>query len=69
MIDTYLSTNSLCCHSNRAIHVNAVTRMRCHPPTLAYVQRRRADGKTDKEIRRCIKRYLARHLYRTLSKA
>ena len=54
---------------NRAIHVIAVTRMRCHPPTLAYVQRRRAEGKTDKEIRRCIKRYLARHLYRTLSKS
>ena len=52
---------------NRAIHVIAVTRMRCHPATIAYVQRRRADGKTDKEIRRCIKRYLARHLYRTLS--
>jgi transposase len=52
---------------NRAIHVIAVTRMRCHPATIAYVQRRRAEGKTDKEIRRCIKRYLARHLYRTLS--
>ena len=53
---------------NRAIHVIAVNRMRCHPPTQTYVQRRRADGKTDKEIRRCLKRYLARHLYHTLSK-
>jgi transposase len=53
---------------NRALHIIAVTRMRNHPPTLAYIQRRRAEGKTDKEIRRCIKRYLARHLYRTLSK-
>jgi transposase len=52
---------------NRAIHTIAVTRMRCHPPTQAYVQRRRADGKTDREIRRCIKRYLARHLYRELT--
>jgi len=52
---------------NRALHIIAVTRMRYHPATLAYVQRRRAEGKTDKEIRRCIKRYLARHLYRTLS--
>jgi hypothetical protein len=43
--------------------------MRNQPPTLAYVQRRRAEGKTDKEIRRCIKRYLARHLYRTLSRS
>ena len=54
---------------NRAIHVIAVNRMRCHPPTQAYVQRRRAEGKTDREIRRCIKRYLARHLYRTLKQA
>jgi len=52
---------------NRALHVIAVTRMRYHPATLAYIQRRRAEGKTDKEIRRCIKRYLARHIYRTLS--
>jgi transposase len=54
---------------NRALHTMAVSRMRSHPPTLAYVQRRRAEGKTDREIRRCIKRYLARHLYRTLSAA
>jgi transposase len=52
---------------NRAIHTITVTRMRCHQPTQAYVQRRRAEGKTDREIRRCIKRYLARHLYRTLA--
>jgi transposase len=54
---------------NRAIHVIAVSRMRGHSPTLAYAQRRTAEGKTDREIRRCIKRYLARHLYRTLSQA
>jgi len=53
---------------NRALHVIAVNRMRHHPPTLAYAERRRAEGKTDKEIRRCIKRYLARHLYRALSR-
>lgn len=52
---------------NRALHVVAVTRMRSHPPTIAYVERRRAEGRTDKEIRRCIKRYLTRHLFRTLN--
>jgi transposase len=52
---------------NRALHVIAVSRMRSHPPTLAYIQRRQAEGKTDREIRRCIKRYLARHIYRALS--
>jgi transposase len=54
---------------NRAIHTIAVTRICCHQPTQAYVQRRRAEGKTDREIRRCIKRYLARHLYRTLTRS
>jgi transposase len=54
---------------NRAQHIIAVTRMRNHPSTLAYIQRRRAEGKTGKEIRRCIKRYLARHLYRALNQA
>ena len=42
--------------------------MRHHSLTRAYVERRKAEGKTDKEIRRCIKRYLARHLYRALSR-
>jgi transposase len=42
--------------------------MRCHPPTQAYTRRRLADGKTERDIRRCIKRYRARHLYRALNK-
>jgi transposase len=54
---------------NRAIHVIAGTRMRCDPATIDYVARRRAEGKTDREIRRCIKRYIARQLYRTLNAA
>jgi transposase len=54
---------------NRALHVIAVSRMRSHPPTLADVQRRQAEAKTDREIRRCLKRYLARHLYRTPTNA
>jgi len=52
---------------NRALHVVATNRMRHHPATVDYVQRRRAESKTDKEIRRCIKRYLARHFYRRLN--
>ncbi len=31
--------------------------------------RRRAEGKSDREIRRCIKRYIARQLYRALTAA
>jgi transposase len=41
-----------------------MTRRRTDPATHDYIQRRRADGKTDREATRCLKRYLARHLYR-----
>ncbi len=34
-----------------------------HPETRDYVKRRTADGKTSKEIRRCLMRALARRLY------
>jgi transposase len=53
---------------NRALHMAVVTRMTHDPDTRTYVQRRRAEGRTTKEIRRCLKRYLARHLYRTLQR-
>ena len=52
---------------NRTIHTIATTRMRCCPTTRAYVARHSAEGKTDKEIRRCLKRYIARQLYRALT--
>jgi hypothetical protein len=51
---------------NRALHMAVITRMTHDPETRAYVERRRAEGRTTKEIRRCLKRYLARQLYRTL---
>ena len=51
---------------NRALHTIATTRMRSCPTTQAYVARRTAEGKNPKEIRRCLKRYIARQLYRTL---
>ena len=41
--------------------------MRSCPTTQAYIARRTAQGKTPKEIRRCLKRYIARQLYRTLT--
>jgi transposase len=51
---------------NRALHLVIVTRTRCHEPTRSYIARRVAEGKTPREARRCLKRYLARHLYRLL---
>lgn len=52
---------------NRALHVIAMTRITHDADTKAYLERRLAEGRTRREIRRCIKRYLARHLYRTLN--
>jgi len=54
---------------NMAIHIIATSRMRCDPATIAYITRRRAEGKTTREIRRCLKRYIARQLYRALTAA
>jgi len=54
---------------NRALHMAIVTRMRMDPATRAYVERRTAEGRTSKEIRRCLKRYLARQIYRQLNAA
>lgn len=51
---------------NRALHTIALSRLRHDPTTRTYADRRRAQGKTDREIKRCLKRYIARQLYRQL---
>ena len=51
---------------NRALHTIALSRLRYDPATRAYAARRRAEGKTDRDIKRCLKRYIARQLYRQL---
>ena len=51
---------------NRALHTVALSRLRYDEPTRAYADRRRAPGKTDREIKRCLTRYIARDLYRRL---
>ncbi|MEK0153886.1 IS110 family transposase, partial [Arthrobacter oryzae] len=45
------------------------SRMTFDPTTIGYVQKRQAEGRTKKEIRRCVKRYLARRIYRILNAA
>ena len=39
-----------------------ITRMSNHPATRAHVERRTTEGLTDKEIIRCLKRYVAREV-------
>jgi transposase len=53
--------------ANRALHTIALTRMRSCAQTKAYVARRQAEGKTTRQIRRCLKRYIARQQYRYLT--
>lgn len=52
--------------ANAALHRAVITRMHWHEPTKDYVARRTAEGKTKPEIMRCLKRYLARQVYRCL---
>ena len=54
---------------NRALHMATIVRMTHYPEIRAYVEKRRAEGRTAKEIRRILKRYLARQIYRTLNAA
>ncbi len=54
---------------NRAVHAIALVRMRSCPRTRACVARRTAEGKTPWEIRRCLKRYIAREPYRQLTRS
>ncbi len=51
---------------NRAFDIIVRTRMSCDDETKAYVNRRRAEGRTNREIRRCLKRFVARATYRQL---
>jgi transposase len=52
--------------ANHALWRIVFTRMGSHPATRAYVERRTAEGKSKKEIIRCLKRYVAREVYHCL---
>jgi transposase len=52
--------------ANRALWVVAMVRMAKHPRTQEYVRRRTQQGLGKKEIIRCLKRYIAREIYRVL---
>lgn len=53
--------------ANRALYMIAFGRMSRDERTQTYVARRTAEGKSKKEIIRCLKRYIARELYRILT--
>jgi transposase len=53
--------------ANRALHLICVVRMRIDQRTRRYAARRASEGKSKKEIIRCLKRYVAREVYRILT--
>jgi transposase len=55
--------------ANHALWRIVITRMSSHPPTRAYAERRSSEGLPEKEIIRCLKRYVAREVYPHLRRA
>jgi transposase len=52
--------------ANAALYRIVTVRMRWHQPTMDYVRRRTAEGLSKKDIIRCLKRFVAREIYRAL---
>ena len=52
--------------ANRALHMICVVRMGSDRRTKSYLARRLVEGKSKWEIMRCLKRYIAREVYRVL---
>jgi transposase len=52
--------------ANNALHTVVLHRWHTCPETKAYIAKRRALGKTDRDIRRCLKRALARRFHHIL---
>ena len=52
--------------ANAALYRTVIVRMRWHAPTITYVERRTKEGLTNKDIIRCLKRYVAREIYQLL---
>ncbi|RPE29674.1 IS110 family transposase [Kitasatospora cineracea] len=55
--------------ANNALHTIVLVRMRFDPRTRAYVERRTKEGMSKKDIMRCLKRFVAREVYRALASA
>lgn len=55
--------------ANRTLHLICIVRMRIDERTRRYVARRTSEGKSKREIMRCLKRYVAREVYRVLISA
>ena len=52
--------------ANATLYRIVIVRMRWHQPTIDYVARRTAQGRSKKDIVRCLKRFVAREIYNAL---
>jgi len=52
--------------ANSALHIVVLSRMRTDSRTKKYVERRLNEGRTKREIMRCLKRYVAREIYHSI---
>jgi transposase len=53
---------------NRALHTILLVRLRTDPDTRAYLARRTAEGKSRRDAKRCLRRAIARQLFRLLER-
>jgi transposase len=53
---------------NRALHTILLVRLRIDPDTRAYMARRTAQGKSRRDAKRCLRRVIARQLFRLLER-
>jgi transposase len=51
---------------NAALHRIAITQLRMHDPAKTFVARKRAEGMSNREALRCLKRQLARRVFNTM---
>jgi transposase len=54
---------------NSTIHMIAVTQIRMHPPAIAFMERKRSEGMSNREALRCLKRHISRAVYKTMVRA
>ena len=53
---------------HRALHTIVLSRLMHDAETRAYATRRSSEGRTPREIKRCLKRHLARRLFKLLER-
>jgi hypothetical protein len=52
--------------ANKALHLIAVVRIRTDPRTQIYMERRRTEGLSKRDVLRCLKRFIAREVFTAL---